>query len=182
MKLLFLIGFLFLFSSNQTENGEVESILYDCLIQRYQDEGVDVLKELDRLEDYLIEKEFLASSSGKAYHDFYKKVGETNRIPSQLDYKQFEGLYKIMPNDFYTKECLEQIEELDSTVVVNSKQYQMTTAMSELSGSDLGPGKVAKATISVLNPADFDSPYFRALALLTIAYTSDSDTGFSIEK
>src|SRR5690554_7564561 len=76
MRHIIPIALLFLsFSScGQTKNNEIESILLDCLTKSYGEQQVDINKELDLLEKYLIESKSLKSSSGQSYFDFYKEI------------------------------------------------------------------------------------------------------------
>jgi biopolymer transport protein ExbD len=169
--------FLSLSSCGQTKNNEIESILLDCLTKSYGEKQVDINKELDVLEKYLIESKSLKSSSGQSYFDFYQEIVKLNDIPATLHYDKFDNIYKLTPNEFYSVDCLEELKRLDSTVIANSKYYQMTVAIQKAADDEVSPSSIAKAITSVLSPPDFDKPYYRAIALLTIAYTANSDIG-----
>jgi hypothetical protein len=54
----------------------------------------------------------------------------------------------------------------------------MTVAIQNAAQDEVSPTSIAKAITSVLGPSDFDKQYYRAVALLTIAYTANSDVGF----
>lgn len=179
MRHIIPIALLFLsFSScGQTKNNEIESILLDCLTKSYGEQQVDINKELDLLEKYLIESKSLKSSSGQSYFDFYKEIVKLNDIPAKLDYDSFDNIYKLTPNHFYSVECLEELKRLDSTAITNSKYNQMTVAIQKAADDEVSPSNMAKAITSVLSPSDFDKPYYRAIALLTIAYTANQDIG-----
>jgi biopolymer transport protein ExbD len=179
MKQLILIGILFLSISScgQTKKTELEEILLDCLNQSYGEQQVDINNELDEHEAYLIESKSLESTTGQSYFDFYKQVVRLNDIPATLDYGRFENIYKLTPNQFYSIDCLEELKQLDSTTIANSKYNQMTVAVQKAASDEVSPSKIAKAITSVLSPSDFDTPYYRAVALLTIAYTANPDNG-----
>jgi len=179
MRYFFLIGTLFLLlnSCSQTSNSEIEPILLKCLIQSYQNKQVDINKELDKLKDYLIENGSLKSSSGQSYYDFFNQIVELNDIPVSLDDDKFEGIYKLTPDEFYTVDCLEQLKSIDSTIILKSRYYQMTVAIQKASANGATPSKIASAITSVLTPSDFEETYYRDIALLTIAFASDSDKG-----
>ncbi|KAB1065939.1 ExbD/TolR family protein [Salibacter halophilus] len=164
-------------SCGQTKDTEIESILLDCLVKSYKEQQVNINQELDELEKYLIGSKSLKSSAGQSYYDFYQEIAELNDIPATLDYDRFENIYKLTPNEFYSANCLEQLKRLDSTTIANSKYSQMTLAIQNAAQNEVSPSSIAKAITSVLTPSDFDKQYFRAVALLTIAYTANSDVG-----
>ena len=174
---LILTLFLSLSSFGQTNETEIESILLDCLIRCYKEQQVNINHELDDLEKYLINSKSLKSSSGQSYFDFYNEIVNLNEIPVTLDYNRFENIYKLTPNEFYSVDCLEQLKQLDSTTIANSKYSQMTMAIQNTSQGEISPSSIVKVITSVLSPFDFDKPYYRAVALLTIAYTSYPDIG-----
>ena len=179
MKHFFLIATLLLLltSCGQPSNSEIEPILLKCLIQSYQNKQIDINSELDKLEDYLIENGSLKSSSGQSYYDFYNQIVELDDIPVTLDYDKFENIYKLTPSEFYQVDCLEQLKGIDTTAFKKTKYYQMTVAIQKATVNGATPSKIASAIISVLNLSDFEEAYYRDIALLTIAYTSNADTG-----
>jgi len=179
MKHILQIVFVFLSFSfcGQTKNYEIESILLDCLIKSYGEQQVDINKELDELEKYLIESKSLKSSSGQSYFDFYQEILKLNDIPTTLDYDRFENIYKLTPSKFYKVDCLEKLRSIDSAIIANSKYNQMTVAIQKAADDEISPSNIARAITSVLSPSDFDKPYYRAVALLTIAYTASPVIG-----
>lgn len=166
-----------LISCHQTKESELNSILLDCIIQSYQEKDIDIISELDELEDYLIESKYLKTSSGQSYYDFFQKIIQINEIPATLDIDRFENIYKLTPDKFYNADCLEKLKSIDSTVIVKSKYHQMKLSMQKASSKGINPSNMARAITEVLTPADFEHPYFRATALLSIAYTSDIGNG-----
>ena len=167
-----------IFYSCGQHTNQVETILLDCLMESYQSEGVDIKKQLDEFESYLIENGSLASSSGQAYFDFYNKIVELNDLPAITNSEQFEELYKLHPDQYYSLNCLTRITELDSNEIKASKFNDLTLAMQNLkTRTNISPSIVAKEITSVLGPSDFDNPYYRSIALLTIANTGNVGTG-----
>ncbi|WP_107039754.1 ExbD/TolR family protein [Brumimicrobium mesophilum] len=183
MKQITLILTLFIsFSSwGQEIDIEIESILFSCLVKSYNEQKVNIQQELVELEKYLITSKSLKSSSGQSYFDFYNEIIELNDIPATLDYDRFENIYKLTPNEFYSTDCLEQLQQLDSTSLANSKYSQMRLAIQNAAQNEVSPSTIAKAITSVLESSDFDRQYYRAVALLTIAYTANAEVGFNIK-
>lgn len=164
-------------SRGQTKDTEIESILLDCLVKSYRKQQVNINQELDELEKYLITSNSIKSSAGQSYFDFYQEIAELNDIRATLNYDRFENIYKLTPNEFYSIDCLEKLKSLDSSTIADSKYSQMTIAIQNAAQNELSPSSIAKAITSVLTPLDFDKQYYRAVALLTIAYTANSDVG-----
>ncbi|NJL14445.1 MAG: hypothetical protein HC913_16510 [Microscillaceae bacterium] len=179
MRHIIPIALIFLsFSSfGQAKNNEIESILLDYLTKSYGEQEVDIFKEFDLLEKYLIESKSLKSSSGQSYFDFFQEIAKLNDIPATLDYDRFDNIYKLTPNRFYSVDCFEELKKLDSSTIANSKYKQMGVAIQKAAEDEVSPSNIAKAITSVLGPSDFDKPYYRAIALLTIAYTASPDIG-----
>ena len=180
MKLIFtILIFLLAFDSFGQENeSKIENILMNCLINSYQAKGVDIEDELTKLEKYLVENGNLKSTSGQAFYDFYKNVVSENDITATLDYDKFAAIYKLDPNDYYSNDCLQELVQVDSSEIVNSKYYQLNLEMQKVAlNGNISPSIVSDAIISVLSPSDFEKPYYRATALLSIAYTSNLADG-----
>lgn len=125
----------------------------------------------------MIESKSLKSSSGKSYFNFYQEIAKLNDIPATLDYDRFDNIYKLTPSQFYSADCLEELKRLDSTAIANSKYNQLTIAIQQAADDEVSPSNIAKVITSVLSPSDFDKSYYRAVALLTIAYTANPDIG-----
>jgi len=157
---------------------KIETVLLNCLESSYNEIEVELNRELDELEKYLIDKGTLNSSAGQSYYDLYKQVVEINDIPNELNIDKFENLIKLKPNEYYSNICLQSLTKIDSSEITASKYYQLTLKMQEVaSKGEISPSSIANAIISVLTPSDFDNPYYRAIALLTIANTSNIETG-----
>lgn len=167
--------------SSQVKDIEIETFLYDCLVKSYKEKQIDINQELDELENYLIGSASLKSPAGQSYFDFYKQIAELNDITLTLDQDRFENIFKLTPNEFYSIECLEKLESLTSSTIADSKFSQMTLAMKNAAQNEVSPSSVAKAILSVLGPSDFDKKYYRAAALLSIAYTANLEIAFQGE-
>ena len=179
MKHLMIIFFsAIVFCSYGQAEEKIENILLNCLINSYSEIQVDLNKELNELEKYLVDNGTLKSTTGQSYYDFYMQVVGLNDIPGNLDIDKFDNLYKLRPNEYYAVKCLQDLTKIDSVEIANSKYFQMTIKMQEVTASgEISPSTIASSITSVLTPSDFGKPYYRAIALLTIANTSNIKTG-----
>lgn len=175
MKNIFAILFIIQISYSYGQSSyKIENILFDCLLESYTKEGIDLNQELLTFESYLISVGSLKSENGQAYFDYYKEVVRLNDFPGVLDCEKLERIHRLNPNKYYTTECLEKLTRLDSIAIKNSKYYQMNIKVKEVTKTGkINPSLVAEAILSVLLPEDFEKPYYRAIALLTIAHTSN---------
>ncbi len=156
------------------KNDNIETVLLNCLENSYNKIGVDIYIELDKLEQYLIEKGFLSSTSGQSYYDFYKQIIAVNHMPSKLETDKLDNLLKLKPDNYYSDICLQRLTKVDSSEIKTSKYYQMVLKMQEISSNErISSSSVARALTSILTPSDFDKPYYRAIALLTIVNISN---------
>ncbi len=157
---------------------EVEIILFGCLQSSFEEVGVDLSSELDKLEKHLIDADILNSRAGQSYYDFYTQVAENNDNPTSLEFGEFAALTQISPNEYYSEKCLKSLRKLDSVEIEKSKCYQMllriqaTRAKGEITLS-----AVASAVLSATKAADFERPYYRAIALLSILHTANIENG-----
>lgn len=144
---------------------------------------INLSEELDRLEKYLINKGALDSNSGQSYYAFYEQVVKINNIPSKIEINKFKNLTKLTPNEYYENICLLNLAIVYGNQIENSKYYKLNTKIQEITSSnqEVLPSSIASVIVSILTPSDFDKPYYRAIALLTIVNTSDIETEFERE-
>lgn len=179
LKRLLLIPLLVQAFIGQAQHADsVEIILLDCITESFRAVNVDLPEELDSLETFLIKNGSLSSADGQGYVGFYDWIVKHNDVNTIIDPIRFEGLGKLRPHEYYRPECFEKLGELDSTVIKSSKFFRLMVAMDQLQTLDnISLSMVAQQLLSVLDASDFDRPFFRALALLTINGTGNIDTG-----
>lgn len=149
----------------------------NCLIESYKAKDVDIITELKKIENYLIKKGRIESSTSQSYYNLYKKIASCNEYSTTINYEKCKDMFKL---DYY---------KLDTDIILKSKHMILYKQLSEYKKNNITntSGK-AKITTSVLKPCDFDQTYFRYMALLTIAYISlperanTKDTASSINK
>ena len=163
----------------QPNNNKVEAHLFQCLNNSYQKNQVDIVQTLDSFEKYLVRKGILHSTSGKAYHNFYKKIAKAGEIQASIDQEKFESIFKVEPHEFYSKQCLERLKKFDSSAMTNSRYFLLTRKIAN--AKKLTPAIIAEAITAALEPSDFEMPYYRTLALLSTAFISNPENGISVK-
>jgi hypothetical protein len=150
-----------LLSCTQSKENQIESVLFDCLIKSYNEHQIDIEQELNTLENYLIKNKSLKSSSGQSYYEFYSKITELNEIPATINHKEFENIFKLSPNEYYSNDCLNKLIQLDSLNIVDSKYFKLNLALQNAAQNKKSPANLAKAITSALDSSDFNKSYYK---------------------
>lgn len=153
---------------SQENDYKVEQFLFDCMEESFAKKDVNLSAELDRFENYLITKGDLQEATGKAFFDIFLEIQSDNDVLIFIPYSEFPELRSLFPQEFYSDVCLEELRKMNSSDLKGSKYFEMSRALSSINREMVTPEKVAAAVSGVLEPADFDNPYYRALTLLTI--------------
>ena len=179
MKYKLLIFGLILFINGCAQNEyQVEDFLYNCLIDKFDSEDIDLKSEIIDFEKYLIDKKYLNGKSGQDYVDFFTLIGKLNDIPSEIEPDRFERLSKIPISDYYSPSCIDKLSLFDSTVLRNSKYMALHTALKNQDYSNgLEPSIIARGILESLTTKDFERPYYKTISLLMIVFTSNIDSG-----
>jgi hypothetical protein len=173
---------LLIFTSCAQENKvdlELEESLLLCITQAYEQQGIDIKTELDLFESYLISNHYLESGSGESYHQFFKRVEELNENTSVVRPEEFVNIYKVHPSTY--SDCIEEVRS--QTKYQNTLVTRLDAAIKrQIEEKGISLTTVSSAITKTLKPFDFQRDYFRYYYLLTIAYTSDTDTGLAIKR
>jgi hypothetical protein len=174
--LLFITLLVFQPVLSQESNQEAEEFLYNCLEESFEKEGVDLNSELDRLEKFLIQNGDLLEASGDSYFGYFLEIQLKKDVllavpPSA---KEFSGLLKLDPGSYYSSDCLEQLRKMKSQSLQGSSYFLMSKALAALNPETITPEEVSKAISGVLDIEDFETPFYRALTLLTMLNLSSA--------
>jgi len=155
---------------SQESNQEVEKFLYNCLEESFEKEGVNLNSELDRLEKFLIQNGDLLEASGDSYFEYFLEIQLKKdvllTVPPSAE--EFSGILKLDPSLYYSSDCLEQLRKMNSQSLQGSSYFMMSKALAALNPETITPEKVSKAISGVLEVEDFETPFYRALTLLTM--------------
>ncbi len=171
-KYLFLFITLIIFQPvfSQKLNQEVEKFLYSCLEESFEKEGVDLNFELDRLERFLIHNGDISEASGDSYFRYFLEIQLKKDVLLTMppSAEEFSGLLKLDPGSYYSSDCLEQLRKMNSQSLQGSSYFLMSKALAALNPATITPEEVSKAISGVLEVVDFETPFYRALTLLTM--------------
>lgn len=180
-----MVRYLFLFITliiiqpifSQKANQDVEKFLYNCLEESFEKESVDLESELDRLEKFFIQNEDLSDASGDSYFEYFLKIQLKKDILLAVPppAEDFFELLKLDPGSYYSSDCLEKLRQMNSQVLYGSSYFLMSKALSALNPETITPAEVSRAISEVLNVNDFETPFYRALTLLTMLNLASSD-------
>lgn len=142
-----------------------EDILYRHIVRSYSDAGIHLTDRLDTFEAYLVNCGVLSSTGGIAYYEYFEKIARNDEWPDSVGMDDFNDFYLIPPQQLYRMDGFEPNSIPSPRLQELSKKFSGIVRK-----GDFSPHLVAEAIISVLGPADFESPYYRTTALLSIAY------------
>ena len=179
---LFVIGGLFILSACSIEvNRDVEDQLYTCLKGKYKQKGVNLEKELNRLENHLIKYKILENASGEAKIKYYKQIIKEGQIPPLQNIRVLKQLMKVPFSASILSSCQKRAGKKDSAAFAKSRFYKINQNIQmniAAHGGAFSTGTVAKAMIKELTAEDFEHPYYRALMLLLVVQTADRNTTY----
>lgn len=164
-----LILTLFLTSSSaglfaQEIPGWVRSKVAFCDSNLSDAQAIQLRLELSELEDYFLEKRFLADRSGESYRSVYEQIAKENDLNFEIG-KSFDLLdsleFEIYTGCFYKVLTPEQLSQL------TSRHLKAAERIAESYEGDLTPGLVAQRVIDNLTAEDFELEFYRVSSLLT---------------
>ncbi|XWN37233.1 MAG: biopolymer transporter ExbD [Balneola sp.] len=155
----------------------IEEKLYECLDHYYEKKGIDIDSELNDLESYLIQTEQIEGVSGKSYYNFYSKIVSNKGISTNINREKFKTLIDNHNFNYTnTDNCRSSISQFHVEQIAKSKFFVLQQKLNNIrnrSNLKLTPATVSSAIVEVLSPSDFETPFYRASALLTVLFISD---------
>ncbi len=157
----FVILSIMVFSANfiqaqQSFNSEIEEGIYNCIIEEYNKAGVSLEAELNKLEAFLINSDYLENASKESYLEMYEWIfdsDESTRLPDyssiNLDLQQ----YRLIDG------CIAfQINKLSPSEPMRKVYYEFTK-LNFLAGSD--PSAIYRKIMNNLKAGDFSNSLFK---------------------
>ena len=178
MKPSFFIGILFLFiiSSGlaQTDIQE-ESKRFECVISTFNEHGLELNSKLNSVEEYLQITEQISRIPGSNYFDLYKQLSLNEDYLTVLPKELIQPLLKTLaPSEYFSPSCSQNFNTSDSSLLVNKLVIKMNNLIERK--SEINSQEIAKILTSTLSEKDFQSPYFRFLAIMGIVNNSMEET------
>ena len=175
MKLFTFSFLLLLLITPSIFSQSLEETLFECLVYYYEDEEIEIVSELDRIESYMIDSGVIKDGSGESFYSFYQNIVEKGEVSTEIDNEKFKRLLEV-PSFGYsqTSRCQKIQNEIDSEKVQESKILELKNRLQKLeTGLDITPKTIASVITEVLSPNDFEESIHRANALLTMLFTGD---------
>jgi len=178
-KMPFLL-FILAFVGCQTNDRQVEDVLYQCLEQHYAENNIDLATSLDSLEDYLIAEDLLQTKDGQSKIIFYKQVVEDGKFPRVHE----TDLMKTLRTAYIPPESLLQC--LKSKPTYDSLQYSKSTFVRKTQSIERDAVSqeathvvlVSKAMLKHLTKNDFEHPFYRAQMLISFVMANQGDKAY----
>lgn len=158
-----------------SQTNPAEQALCDCIYTAYANSGVDLKAELDTLEKHWIKEGQLADSSGESYMRIYEAIRDSgdNPIRNTLDRPSLNNSsFRKFTNCFNSPKLDSMLRESESKIPALRQAYDSLyqTGMMDMP-------HVVEAMLTVLEPSDFETEFYRLYALLTFYYTANQSLG-----
>lgn len=157
--------------TTNAQQQSVEQIGLECIVASYQKKEINIKAILKELEDYLIQVGSLKDRSGKSYIAFHEKALEVDSIPTRIPENLVLTISRVSYGFHMDNECRKHIR--------SASNFEQSTfkKLIDLSKEPLPPHNITKAygierELSVMQPKDFENPFYKAMALISIARAS----------
>ena len=168
LKLL-LASLLFLIVSSCTPDVDVEEEVYLNLKKEFKKEKIDLKKELNKLERFLVDKDILSSKSSKSKRAYLKFVAKNDSFPIL---ESFDDRLVVLNSPLDLRFFASAIKAVEKSDNEDFKGSELKALLDRLESGDLdkrsAPKTIAQALLNVGNE-EFKKPLYRAMMLILIA-------------
>ncbi|MFT6921110.1 MAG: hypothetical protein ACJA1C_000104 [Crocinitomicaceae bacterium] len=168
LKLL-IASILFLIVSSCTPDVDVEEEAYLNLKKEFKKEKIDLKKELNKLERFLVEKDVLSSKSSKSKRAYLKFVAKNDSFPIL---ENFDDRLVVLNSPLDLQFLASAIKAVQKSNQEEFKGSELKALLDRLESGDLdkrsAPKTIAQALLNVDNE-EFKKPLYRAMTLILIA-------------
>jgi len=177
IKFVFIFCLFISFGLMAQTDSTVEDKLYQCLVDEFKVQGINLDEELLTFENYLIENKILESKSGKSYLALFKWL-TSNESHYYIDYDRFNNLTKIS-NDVLEKSEIDCLSEIDSITLKKSQLYKSRLAILEYGNNQKTTNfsSVFEAYSSVINEKSYQHKYYKSKVLFATFYVGEVEAG-----
>jgi len=169
-------------TSCRGQDYKIENQLLKCLVSSANTFGIDLKKEFNEFENYLVDNKVLKDKSGDSYYQIYKQIEKDGDISFSFNYSLLDtirlhsdstGLQGIQTD------CSNYFEKiLNSKDYKKSKLYTLNLAMDSIKKTgNINVSEIAKTITRILTPKDFEQDYYKMTAMLTLIATQDVSSG-----
>ncbi len=138
---------------------QVEDELYNCLIQKYESNGIDITVFLDSLENHFIKNRILKDNSGASKLEFYKKLANGGELTIMEEYEITDSIARIKFAEQEIESCIKN-KGFDSSTLNSSVYYRLKAEFKTV--KEINLRNAAMCHVNVLTARDLEHPYFRA--------------------
>lgn len=152
LKILFVI--IFAYGCN-AHNRPVEDKLFDCLVDAYKNQGINILPLLDSLENHYIKNGILKDKSGQAKLDYYKKIAVDGKVPTMGYYSVADSVEHVKFFQTEIDNCISS-NGIDSVTLKKSSYYRLMEDFKTMNA--VTPKNAAISHTNILTSSDFEHP------------------------
>jgi len=182
MRNLLTITFILILTSCNGQDYKIEKQLLECQVSSAKTFGVDLKKEFNEFESYLIDSKILKDKRGDSYYQIYKQIEKEGDANFYFNYSLLDTI-RLHSNSTGLQgiqtECSDYFEKiLNSKDYKKSKLYTLNLAMDSIKkAGDINVSEIAKTITKVLTPKDFEQDYYKMTLMLTLVATQEVSSG-----
>lgn len=179
MRFKFLLFVIVLISSCANNPYEVEDALYQCMVNKYAEENVDLEQELESFESHLMEIAVLKSNDGIGYYKLFNDMVDPKKF-YKIRAKNYDRLGTIHLSELYSKDCL---FNMDSTIIKSSLSFQLDTELQKVYSQKtlFTADDVRKLTNEIITIEEYNVPFYKMRVLLGVYYLCTTTTSIPVD-
>jgi hypothetical protein len=166
---IFLVLLFLLIGCKKEYDYSVEDTLFNCLVEVYEKQGIDLEKEMNLLESYLIEKGYLKDNHYDSYYNLLQSFQSKNDLTIEFDAIDYQKLATIEIDVVRFLDENKCLTDLSNDEISSSKVMKIMMEFSKMDFLDFNKYEVLNCYLKVLKPKDFENNYYRAQLLILIA-------------
>jgi hypothetical protein len=149
----------------------IEKEIFNCVVESYEKQKIDVKATLDSFECYLVKNKYLKDKSGQSYISLYEKIAIDGDVLITLGDFNDNGLLQKSPITFFDcyRTRIAEVANSESPLKKLFKELQNNPI------DPLSPGEAAKYLLIVIKPSDFKYDVVRYNSLFSFLFTSLPD-------
>lgn len=182
MRNILTLTFILILTSCHGQDYKIENQLLECLVSSAKTFGIDLKKEFNEFENYLVDSKVLKDKSGDSYYQIYKQIEKDGDVSFSFNYSLLDTIRLHSDStdlQGIQTDCSNYFENiLNSKDYKKSKLYKLNLAMDSIKkAGNINVSEIAKTITKVLTPKDFEQDYYKMTVMLTLIATQDVSSG-----
>jgi len=151
------------------QNTDGEQFLYDCLVDKFNAQNINLSEQLSIIESFLVLDKIIESTHSLEYYKLLQSTIKTSTLPNVSSFGNKIDDHLLNYYFVNSNECLLKLKSFSQTHFINSRIFYLSIKLDSLAmTSNFNSKSIASLLISTLTPKDLNTPYFKAILLLSM--------------